>query len=239
MQKIRDRRADEQYFEEYIAKKDTSVDRLTDFIKKESQSETFNPVVYENLLREKKRLFVARYSAGEDLGALKQYFESLVPEFLKHWDRGVGVDLIDFISIAILFEADDETMRQIAEVSKELYISRTRKQDWLVNFLLHGRIPEIEYEGVPFALPKLYSAYQGIIESEKPEEELFLFVKRRWYTSRKVMAWWGSHLRLEDKCYFGYWTFEAAAVAKTLGLDDSTWNELVYYPYDLARYGKK
>ncbi|WP_373843810.1 PoNe immunity protein domain-containing protein, partial [Bacteroides heparinolyticus] len=34
----------------------------------------------------------------------------------------------------------------------------------------------------------------------------------------------------------GYWSFESGALVKILGLDDSDWQDLSYYPYDMVHY---
>ncbi|MDD7379168.1 MAG: DUF1911 domain-containing protein [Lachnospiraceae bacterium] len=38
--------------------------------------------------------------------------------------------------------------------------------------------------------------------------------------------------------YYGYWSFEAGAIAKILNLDDSSLKDVPYYPYDLVHYKK-
>jgi len=36
--------------------------------------------------------------------------------------------------------------------------------------------------------------------------------------------------------YYGFWSFDTAALAKILGLDDSALKNNNHYPYDLAHY---
>ena len=42
----------------------------------------------------------------------------------------------------------------------------------------------------------------------------------------------------KEKLYYGYWSFEAGAIAKILNLDDSNLKNVPYYPYDLVHYKK-
>ena len=42
--------------------------------------------------------------------------------------------------------------------------------------------------------------------------------------------------RAKEKLYYGYWSFEAGAIAKILNLDDSNLKDVPYYPYDLVHY---
>ena len=38
--------------------------------------------------------------------------------------------------------------------------------------------------------------------------------------------------------YYGYWSFDAGAIAKILELDDTALKDVSYYPYDLVHYKK-
>lgn len=42
----------------------------------------------------------------------------------------------------------------------------------------------------------------------------------------------------KQNIYYGYWSFEAGAIAKILNLDDSRLKDVPYYPYDLVHYKK-
>ena len=39
-----------------------------------------------------------------------------------------------------------------------------------------------------------------------------------------------------DYTYCGYWSFEAGAIVKLLGIDDTILKDMKYYPYDLVHY---
>jgi hypothetical protein len=41
---------------------------------------------------------------------------------------------------------------------------------------------------------------------------------------------------MEKFSYFGYWSFESAAIVAALGLDDSSFRDNEYYPKDLVDY---
>ena len=49
------------------------------------------------------------------------------------------------------------------------------------------------------------------------------------------LAWYDTHKIKDDMLYCGYWCFEAAAVAKRLGLDDTALRQSKYYPADLIQ----
>jgi len=43
-------------------------------------------------------------------------------------------------------------------------------------------------------------------------------------------------MRTRGRGYYGFWSFDTAALAKILGLDDSALKNNNHYPYDLAHY---
>ena len=63
---------------------------------------------------------------------------------------------------------------------------------------------------------------------------------KAWYPAMSTVPWHNSHLRSTDTDgdYFGYWAFEAGAVAYLLDLDDSSIDHMVY-PKDLVRFARE
>ena len=61
-----------------------------------------------------------------------------------------------------------------------------------------------------------------------------------WYPAMSDCPWHDGHLRMTDTDgdYFGYWAFEAGAVALLLDIDDSSIDHMVY-PKDLVAYARK
>ena len=72
---------------------------------------------------------------------------------------------------------------------------------------------------------------------KKVDAEAFLaeYLKRKWYSSHSDYYWYNSH-ESKANTYFGYWCFEAGAIVKIMGLDDSALKDNQYYPYDLVHY---
>jgi Domain of unknown function (DUF1911) len=62
---------------------------------------------------------------------------------------------------------------------------------------------------------------------------------KAWYPAMKKAPWHDSHLRMTDTDgdYFGYWAFEAGAVALLCEIDDSTIAHIVY-PKDLVAWAR-
>ena len=81
--------------------------------------------------------------------------------------------------------------------------------------------------------------YQKLIKYlNDSTRETFLKYLRGWYKSHYHSAWYDTHKNEKFKLYYGYWCFEAGAIAKRLGLDDKDLQNEQYYPYDMVHYIK-
>ena len=74
-----------------------------------------------------------------------------------------------------------------------------------------------------------------VANREKAVEKLKEYLEKYWYVGHKNMGWYDIH-KAKEKLYYGYWSFEAGAIAKILNLDDSNLKDVPYYPYDLVHY---
>ena len=68
-----------------------------------------------------------------------------------------------------------------------------------------------------------------MFESKINREDAMLLYLNNWYENHAEHAWYDSHLRDTDT-YCGYWSFEAAAIAKILRLNEDKLKNSVYYP---------
>ena len=74
---------------------------------------------------------------------------------------------------------------------------------------------------------------KDFIENSRNPSDLKQILKKGWYNSRREN--YDSHNR-SDYTYCGYWSFEAGAIVKLLGIDDTILKDMKYYPYDLVHY---
>jgi DNA-binding GntR family transcriptional regulator len=111
---------------------------------------------------------------------------------------------------------------------------RTGRRDWLIDFLIRARIPgrALSQEMI---FPHTYGTLREAIESDDPvkaAELLSRYLEKEFYPRHKGVYWHDKHLS-KHNTFFGYWSFEAAAVVKQAGIDDSSFRENEYYPKDL------
>ena len=86
-----------------------------------------------------------------------------------------------------------------------------------------------------------YDLLLGAIWAQSDEESLTLLNEyvESWYPAFKYVPWHDGHLRINgtDGDYFGYWAFEAGAVAYLCNIDDSAVTHMVY-PKDLVDWAR-
>jgi hypothetical protein len=150
-----------------------------------------------------------------------------VENFVSDW----YTDSLWLLSLGILLDVDDSIFNSLVSAVQE-----TGKDDWLYNYLIHSRIPNVEYESSPLLWVKPYLSLQYVVErSEDKTADMFRYLTKSWYQGHSGAGWYDSHKRNQN-LYYGYWSFESGAVAKILKLDDSTLKDAPYYPYDLVHF---
>src|SRR5690606_30353752 len=94
-----------------------------------------------------------------------------------------------------------------------------------------------EYYGVPEVFETLRTAINQT-DKERAQELVAQFIKKEWYDNHKEAGWYNSH-KSKHNAYFGYWSFETAAIVAIMELDDSNLGDCEYYPKDLVDFYQK
>ena len=103
----------------------------------------------------------------------------------------------------------------------------------LLEFLACTYIGEEFDNNIKLLFKKDYEKFKDFIENSRNPSDLKQILKKGWYNSRREN--YDSHNR-SDYTYCGYWSFEAGAIVKLLGIDDTILKDMKYYPYDLVHY---
>ena len=82
-------------------------------------------------------------------------------------------------------------------------------------------------ESIP--LKEEFILLDEVINAEAKEDKLCDYLNG-WYKNHYGYSWYNSHLGNEDT-YCGYWSFESAAIAVILRLDENKLKNSEYYPY--------
>lgn len=180
------------------------------------------------LLQVRLGIIIAKYSMGESITDLKDEFEAMTDLFAEAWDyESSYVDNLRYASLAYLLNVDSASVDKIRN-----RLIATKFYDYLIDYILIGEDNALDKQMLAF--PKSYTKLASIIEERNVE--ILSHYLRYWYRGNCGCAWYDTHKITKFNLYYGYWCFEAAALAKRLGLDSELLKNKRYYPYDLACY---
>ncbi len=180
-----------------------------------------------------------KYSINQKVSVIKKDYLTGLEYYIKGWDEEDATysDMIAMVSLAILFEVSDAEINQLIE-----YVDKTErnsnlkdwKPDYVLGYLLHSRNAN---KVVPDTV-LIPSLYQGVVElTQLNKEEAQIKMKdylEKWYELHKNDPWYNNHKKQSG--YKGYWCWEAAAVVKVMGLDDTRFKDHPHYPYDMVHW---
>jgi hypothetical protein len=201
------------------------------------------------------RVFI-RYTAGEPIETLPPLLDRLIEDYeayqraleiqeqlpnisplaIEDWP-GEYEECVQVISLCILLHRTDLLKRFVALLDNAGYAG----DDTLYEDLLRKVSPNREdldewYHDI--YTPLIRSIYASTKEEASALLKLYC---DQWYTAfeDKQTNWHDTHLDIDgdEGSYYGYWAFEAAAIAFLYDIDDSEIDHMVY-PKDLVAYAR-
>ncbi|HBJ1646465.1 DUF1911 domain-containing protein [Clostridium botulinum] len=177
---------------------------------------------------------LAMYSAGMPVEPLNKEFEYTIVCMENYGEHRIGyLYLLWMISLGILLETDKKNIERLSKL-----VEKENIKDLVIDYLLYvsdigwNKITSIYYKENP------YSKIREIIElAEKDKSEaskrMQKYMEKEWFKGHYDYEWKNAH---KEPGYVGFWSFETAALAKILELDDTELLENNHYPYDLTHY---
>jgi len=158
-----------------------------------------------------------------------------IPVVYNFYDLSFYDELLWLLSLGYLFNVDNKIFKLIVDV-----IDRDKVKDELFEFIIGAKLTDRAPIGLEsyekyFIVPKAFASLRmALKETDKINASKLVskFIRTEWYNNHKSCGWTGTHLK-DNLVYSGYWCYEAAAVTKILGLDDSSYRDWKYYPKDL------
>lgn len=231
---VRDPLKNEGYFRKYIQQQEERIDRFADTLKRGEIPQERRYLVEIFVAQLKYSVLTAKYSMGADLNDLSKEWPEVLCAMAKNWDNTIGlVDLIDTVTLAVLYEVDDTTWDTVSKAACQY-----GRKDWLVGFLLSSREGGPDYRIWKIRMKNPYQTLRDILEnSSRKAEDIKAYLEKKWYQGHRDLPWYDIH-KSDEMLYCGYWSNETAAAVKILGIDDSCLKDQQYYPYDLAHFKK-
>lgn len=254
---MRDINKNKEHFEKWIRDYNESIERVKNWILiGKTPKERIN-TMKQSMVQSFINLIKCKFSSDYATNELKPDLTNAIHLTYESWDGSwliksgnptgsivlnqYGLDGYDqmlwMLSLGYLLDIDENDFKKLADV-----IDRDGVKDYLFEFIIRAKIKDREpiteesyreFFGVPSCFEKLR---QAITETEKSKAEKLAkeFVIKDWYKNHKDTGWYNSHKSKHDT-YFGYWSFETAAIVKISGLDDFSFRECQYYPKDLVK----
>lgn len=179
-------------------------------------------------------LIRAEYSLGRACSELEEKYVEGVQVFKDIGYKSIGyVNLIQYFSIGILLETSKEIMNALVVKADEEKID-----DILFDYLVNSYNLKRKLSSSHFEKENPYKETTEIIElatcdRDSASVKLKEYIKNKWIQGHADFGWKDAHKRAG---YVGLWSFEAAALAKILELNDKELQSDNHYPYELAHY---
>lgn len=224
---MRDKLKDMEYFNNFIDEELARVNNFSNNLKNgEIKADRILPVKMK-IHDLKIGILIARYSKGDEISLLEQEYSNLVDAWEEVWEPESYNKTLRMISLAALFQIDKTRIERIKDMLKKSDI-----HDWVFDFILNSLVDEQTDVCEKLLFPKYLSILPKVVTEENKIELLRKYLSK-WYNGD--CGCYGAH-KSKQNIYYGYWSFEAGAIAKILNLDDSNLKNVKYYPYDLVHY---
>ncbi|MCU5101721.1 PoNi-like cognate immunity protein [Bacillus cereus] len=176
----------------------------------------------------------AMYSLGEDISTMEVYFYNAMDDLEHTGASKVGyIYMLWIISLGILLETDKKNIERLKKI-----VDKKNVNDAVIDFLLcasdigYTKMMNRYYKENPYAKTR---EIIELAQTDKKEasKRLQTYMEKEWFRGHYDYEWKNAH---KEPGYVGYWSFETAALAKILELDDISLKDNNHYPYDLAHY---
>ncbi|HDR8449580.1 PoNi-like cognate immunity protein [Bacillus cereus] len=176
----------------------------------------------------------AKYSLGEDVSVIEKDFHNAIYDLENTGSREIGyLSLIWMISLGILLETDKKNIERLKKI-----VDTKNMNDAVIDFLLcasdigYTNMTNRYYKENPYAKTREIIELAQI-DKKEASKRLQTYMEKEWFKGHYDYEWKNAH---KEPGYVGYWSFETAALAKILELDDISLKDNNHYPYDLAHY---
>lgn len=175
----------------------------------------------------------SKYSLGLPCETIIDQYIQAIPFYTQvNLDMGY-INIINFISKGFLLGIPKQELKGFVNKLDDLNFN-----DCLFDFIVSGYGINRSFSSTGFDWGKPYDYLYSIIEvaqNDKIEASRMLeeYTEKRYINGHANCGWKTFH---KEAGYVGLWSYEAGAVSKLLGLDDSKLINSIHYPYDLVHF---
>ena len=227
--KLRDKSKSKEYWQNKISESKTMIKELEEKLKNVKPERIHISKQYIELKR--FELLISMYSAGEDLNSCKDVYIKNINNIAECKDSMESyVDLIWYISLGVLFNIASKEIDILEKMILPKY-----KEDMLVCYFMKY-LKKNYKSGKTYFMKNPYELLDDLINDRLDNISDFIreYLKK-WYKAHNQLYWYDSNKK-DSNLYFGYWSFELAAIIKIKAINTSSLKELEYYPFDLINF---
>jgi hypothetical protein len=236
--KVRAAYKDTSFFKKMVDKKRSAIKMYQEDNLLLKQPGKFRPVNNWMIAMEYLDLIYLHYSIGDNITKCYDEYLQAAAYYGQGWDPDAFYsDMIDMIALGSLLNVPDDVYEPVIN-----YIPQSDKGSsygtWTPDALLWHIINSRKPESGPQPDTLISEAYRDVYDLTKMpkadaarEMKLYLDI---WYRLHKDTPWYNAHTK--ESAYRGYWCWEAGAVTKIMGLDDSSYKDNPCYPYDMVHW---
>ena len=238
----------ELYFDEHIAFVEQAIMEYEEAVRLDPGQFTDLAGVYYALGQYRLSLFISSYSRGYAVADLQQNLHALITTWEMQRQADVAniysADFKDDISgyeqalwvltWAYLLGLDEAaTLRLLACIGNA-------GQDVLFERLVAKILPgTVRIEAKKLLYPKVYQPLLAATEADPAQQQALLqSFLQQWYGKMRNADWHNTHLGPDGGGFDGYWCWEAAGVAVAFSIDNTSLQQMLYYPKDLTEFAR-
>lgn len=237
---MREKIGSKEYFDYSLSEKQWEVDMLNGILTEKSPDIPSWARIHSGLSFALLRMIFLHYSMGADKAVLKELTEKALEHYIQDLKInddeesgpassyiGVYEDGLRLLSLAKLLELDAGLIAEFKALWDEV-----KGKDGLMDAIFSPGTT-----GGKLIYPKLFENLYKVFSadpSERPQQMKNYL--ENWYDTMKKSDWHNTHKTAKVNGaanFYGYWCFEAAAVTRVLGIDDTSYRDLAYYPKDI------
>lgn len=253
---MRDSFFDKNYFDSYIQNEIEGRRIRKNKLKNNEIKEERVFIVKSFIYRDIMQSLIAKYSAGYPIEDLYEDYYEAVHYMYESWmvldnraylkdikyNHYFGSDydlMLWMLSIGYLLDVENDSFLKLIEI-----LDRFEVRDLLYETIIKTKIPsrpqitEESYKmimDIPWVYEKLRKAIYctddewGKIDAT---EYIRLFLTEDFYPRHKGFSFYDHH-KSKNNIYYGYWSFESAAIAKSLHINVNNFENSKYFPKDM------
>ena len=218
---MRDKRKNEAYYNVYIDYQEKRIRKKSDKLAVSVGDSAKVQRISRSLLNYQLDMVCAQFSAGADKNKLSKYLEEAI-KTASQVDNLEYETLLNLLSLSVMMEIKAGCLEFITK-----HVDVIQNDKLLNCFAKYIQNNEVCWNG-KFVIKGLYSSLDDLGNKIDKQSVLnnYLLV---WYDAHKDFAWYDSHMNDKDT-YVGYWSFEGAALAKIMKIDETQLANNEYYP---------